>query len=169
MLFRSRIARALAPIPRPWLGIAWRGNPRQKDGLIRSCRAQDLRPLMDAGFSLISLHHDATLEELATLGAHGLPDLDRDGAFLDTAALIINMDRVVSIDTSIAHLAGALGAKVWMLLPYWGDWRWLADRGDTPWYPGMRLFRQSRPHDWTPAIAAVRDALRSDRGTTVAS
>jgi len=154
-----RVVQALAGIPKPWIGVAWRGNPQQKDGLIRSCSVADLEPLARSGFSLINLQLDATPAELERLGAHGLPDLDRDGAFLDSAALIAACDAVVTVDTAIAHLAGALAARVYLLLPYWGDWRWQADRPDTPWYPGMRLFRQARPHDWRSAIASTVDAL----------
>lgn len=157
----ERMARELAGLPRPWIGVAWRGNLRQKDGLIRTCTVDDLRPLSKLQGSLVSLQRDASHEEIEALGAIDVAGLDGDGAFLDSAAVIRSLDMVLSIDTSVAHLAGALGARVLLLLPYWSDWRWMADRSDTPWYPRMRLFRQERPHDWSAAVAALVRALRS--------
>jgi hypothetical protein len=79
--------------------------------------------------------------------------------FEDTAALITNLDLVISIDTSVAHLAGALGKPTWLLLSHAADWRWMADRNDSPWYPGMRLFRQPKPGDWHGVITAVAATL----------
>jgi ADP-heptose:LPS heptosyltransferase len=80
--------------------------------------------------------------------------------FVETAALIANLDLVISVDTSVAHLAGAMGKPVWVLLPLVPDWRWMLNRDDSPWYPTMRLFRQPAAGDWTAAIARVMDALR---------
>ena len=79
--------------------------------------------------------------------------------FADTAALVAQMDMVLSIDTSLAHLAGALGKPVWIMLPFSADWRWLVGRTDTPWYPTARLFRQQRPDDWEGVVAEVARAL----------
>jgi hypothetical protein len=79
--------------------------------------------------------------------------------FSDTAALIENLDLVISVDTAVAHLAGALGKSVWTLLDFLSDWRWLRNREDTPWYPTMRLFRQPSPGDWESVIAKVRNEL----------
>jgi len=81
------------------------------------------------------------------------------GDFADTAAVIGRLDLVITTDTAVAHLAGALARPVWVLLSYAADWRWLRDRDDSPWYPTMRLFRQPRPGDWEPVIAKVREAL----------
>jgi ADP-heptose:LPS heptosyltransferase len=80
--------------------------------------------------------------------------------FADTAALIVNLDLAISVDTAVAHLAGALGTPCWLLLPdYRTDWRWLTGRPDTPWYPGMRLFRQSAGGNWPAVISSVTEAL----------
>ena len=79
--------------------------------------------------------------------------------FADTAALVAQMDMVLSIDTSLAHLAGALGKPVWIMLPFSADWRWLLGRADTPWYPTARLFRQKRLDDWEGVVAEVAQAL----------
>ncbi len=88
------------------------------------------------------------------------PDLDEShGAFMDTAALIRNLDLIITTDTAVAHLAGGLGCNVWLLLPYHADWRWLLDRSDTPWYPTMRLFRQPKPGDWQSVVSCVTHQL----------
>ncbi len=81
--------------------------------------------------------------------------------FADTAALIENLDLIITIDTSIAHLAGALGKQVWILLKYTPDWRWLLDRQDSPWYPTMRLFRQTTLGDWKTPIQQIMEELSS--------
>jgi hypothetical protein len=81
--------------------------------------------------------------------------------FAETAALVAGLDLVISIDSAVAHLAGALGKPVWILLPYAADWRWLLDRDDSPWYPSAQLFRQERPGDWSGVVAAVLRALGS--------
>jgi hypothetical protein len=77
----------------------------------------------------------------------------------DTAALIINLDLVIAVDTMTAHLAGALGKPVWILLPSPSDWRWMMSRDDTPWYPTARLFRQARPGDWSTVITEIGERL----------
>jgi hypothetical protein len=87
---------------------------------------------------------------------------ERIGDFSDTAAIIVNLDLVISVDTAVAHLAGALGVRCWLLLPdYQTDWRWLTGRDDSPWYPGMRLFRQPAGGGWDSVVVAVAEALRS--------
>ncbi|MDH3240292.1 MAG: hypothetical protein OEO83_06470 [Alphaproteobacteria bacterium] len=81
--------------------------------------------------------------------------------FDETAALIDHMDLVISVDTSIAHLAGAMGKPVWVLLPFVPDWRWLLDRGDSPWYPSARLFRQDEAGEWGAVMERVKSALKT--------
>jgi hypothetical protein len=80
--------------------------------------------------------------------------------FTDTLAILETLDLLITVDTSVAHLAGAAGLPVWMLIPTCADWRWLIDRTDSPWYPSMRLFRQSTPDDWTSVVETVRQALQ---------
>ena len=82
------------------------------------------------------------------------------GAFMDTAAIMMNLDLVITSDTAIAHLAGALGVPVWVALPFVPDWRWLLDRSDSPWYPTMRLFRQKTSGDWAGVFREIEAALR---------
>ena len=79
--------------------------------------------------------------------------------FADTAAVIANLDIVISVDTAVVHLSGAIGKPVWTLLPFDPDWRWLLNREDSPWYPGMRLFRQLQPNDWTTVFEQVKENL----------
>jgi ADP-heptose:LPS heptosyltransferase len=90
--------------------------------------------------------------------------------FADTAALVENLDLVISVDTAVAHLAGALGKPIWLLNRFAPDWRWLLDRHDSPWYPTLRQFRQPSPGDWTSVVLVVREALQrlaaGDRGTS---
>jgi ADP-heptose:LPS heptosyltransferase len=89
-----------------------------------------------------------------------LTELDtKSGAFMDSAAVIMNLDLVITSDTAIAHLAGALGAPVWVILPYLPDWRWLLNRTDSPWYSTMRLFRQKQPGDWARVFEEMQAAL----------
>jgi tetratricopeptide (TPR) repeat protein len=152
------------------VGLVWHGNPKQKDGLIRSCRLADMAPVWELrGVSAYSLQVGAGSEELAELAGAGgaatppvrdLGALDAEaGAFMDTAAIVEALDLVVTVDTSVAHLAGGLGRPVWMVVPYWADWRWMVDRDDSPWYPTMRIFRQRRPGAWSPVFAELAAAL----------
>ena len=82
--------------------------------------------------------------------------------FSDTAALIASLDLVISVDTSVVHLAGAMGKRAWVLLPFVPDWRWLMERSDSPWYPTLRLVRQPRPGDWSAVMERVVEMLREE-------
>lgn len=155
-LWRER----LAYLPEPRVGLAWAGNPNHANDRNRSLPARLLAPLLARpGLSFIDLQVGAAASERADLpeGALASPGELRD--FADTAAIIAELDLVISVDTAVAHLAGALAKPVWILLPFVGEWRWLEERTDTPWYPTMRLFRQQRPGDWEGVIGAVGEAL----------
>ena len=121
------------------------------------------RPLTTVpGVRLISLQKGEGEDQVpaAAFTVETLPGLDAGpDAFLDTAAVMLTLDLVVTSDTSIAHLAGALGRPVWVALRRVPDWRWLLDRRDSPWYPTMRLFRQTTDGDWTSVFAAMTEAL----------
>jgi len=152
------------------VGIAWHGNPHQKDGLIRRCSLLDMAPIWDVpGVAVYSLQKGAGCDELtAAVPVRDFGEIDKDaGAFMDTAAIMESLDLVVTIDTSIAHLAGALARPVWMVVPYWADWRWMTERTDSPWYPTMRIFRQPRPGAWAPVFhelaAALHERVRAGR------
>ena len=110
------------------------------------------------GVRFFSLQKGYGTEQLAEFQAQwGIIDLgEKLSDFMDTAAVMMNLDLIISVDTAPIHLAGALGLPVWALLRFAGCWRWLQDREDTPWYPTMRLFRQKQPGDWTEVIGAHR-------------
>jgi len=143
------------------IGLVWAGNPMHANDHNRSIPLASFAPLAeieDAKF--ISLQKGAPV----TQPPPGLLLFDRTAElsdYADTAALIANLDLVISADTSVAHLAGAMGKPVWTLIPFYPDLRWLLDRSDSPWYPTMRLFRQTRPGDWQTPIRAVTDSLAS--------
>ncbi|MGD0105257.1 MAG: tetratricopeptide repeat protein [Rhodopila sp.] len=145
------------------IGINWQGHSGRFEDKGRSFPLAMFQPLAAVpGVRLISLQKGEGEEQIA---AAGFPVETLDGldagpdAFLDTAAVMQNLDLVVTSDTSIAHLAGALGRPVWVALRRVPDWRWMLDRPDSPWYPTMRLFRQNRDGDWPPVFAAIAAAL----------
>ncbi len=147
----------LGPVRRRRIGIVWSGINRHAMQAWRSLDDGALRQLASVDAELISLQ----MEESAVAEAAGVRQFGKAlGEFADLAALIDTLDLVISIDTGVAHLAGALGKPVWVMLPFRADWRWLKLRADTPWYPNMRLFRQQRFGDWAPVIAAVKAALQ---------
>jgi hypothetical protein len=140
------------------VGLVWRGNPKHSNDANRSMTIEALRPFCDVpGCEFVSLQIKLNEQETAFFADSpsrvNLTDQVED--FSDTAAIISQLDVVVAVDTSVAHLAGAMGKPVWLLLPYSPDWRWLLDRDDSPWYPSARLFRQPRVGDWAPVIARV--------------
>ncbi len=145
------------------IGIAWQGNPASQAELGRSCPLEALRPLASLpGVRLISLQKHHGLDQLASLAAElriETPQLDAGAdAFVDTAAVMACVDLIVTSDTSVAHLAGALGRPVWVALQHVPDWRWQLAREDCPWYPSMRLFRQTRRSDWDGVFARITAA-----------
>jgi hypothetical protein len=146
----------------PRIGFVWSGNPSHLNDHNRSIALQALSPLFDLEAQFISLQKNARESDHEVLrGRSELldagPQLD---SFADTAALVAQLDLVITVDTSVAHLAGGLGKPVWILLPYVPDWRWLTGRSDSPWYPTARLFRQTEARRWEPVVAELRDALR---------
>ncbi len=142
------------------IGLSWQGNPTFHGDKFRSIPLRYFAPLGQIpGVTLFSLQKGAGLEQVEfnreQLPITAFPDLAGDGTFHDTAALMQHLDLVISSDTAVAHLAGALGRPVWVLLARNSDWRWLIDRPDSPWYPTMRLFRQRTLGDWTPVFEQV--------------
>ena len=115
--------------------------------------------------SWVSLQVDQRHNEVANIHKNkNLYDMrDQIEDFADTATVISGLDLVITVDTAVAHLAGALGTPVWILLSFAADWRWLLDRDDCPWYPTMKLFRQKAPGDWKSVISSVREALYSKK------
>jgi hypothetical protein len=118
--------------------------------------------ILDADATFVSLQKDPRPDDqVALLERAGIIDLTADLTdFAETAALIACLDLVITVDTSVAHLAAALGRPTWILLPYLPDWRWLLQRTDSPWYPTARLFRQSGTRQWNQVVGQARDALQ---------
>ena len=148
------------------IGIAWQGNPEAKVDQGRSIPLEEFIPLTRLpGVRLVSLQKHHGLDQLTRLPADAKietlgDDLDSGSdAFIDTAAVMHNLDLIITSDTSIAHLAGALAKPVWVLLSFVPDWRWLLDRSDSPWYPTAHLFRQDDTRTWDNVIARVHAAL----------
>jgi FKBP-type peptidyl-prolyl cis-trans isomerase 2 len=144
------------------VGLVWAGDPNYKKDLSRSCPLEIFLPLLqNNNFQFYSLQKGPAASQIKNLPRnlfiHDYTDDIHD--FADTAALIENLDLIISVDTAVAHLAGALGKSVWTLLPFAPDWRWMLDREDSPWYPTMRLFRQISAGDWASVITAVANAL----------
>ena len=127
----------------------------------RSIRLSSLLSLLDINATFVSLQKDIRSEDATVLkGRSDLLDFgDELKTFSDTAALISTLDLVISVETSVAHLAGALAKPVWVMLTFIPAWRWLLDRDDSPWYPTARLFRQDETRAWDSVIARVHDAL----------
>ena len=148
----------------PKVGIVWSGNPKHQNDRNRSITLERmLQVLQPAKATIVSLMKEVRPDDLTFMKAHTeVLDFSADlDSFSDTAALIKNLDLVIAVDTSVAHLAGALGCPVWTLIPFAPDWRWMLDRTDTPWYPTMTLYRQHKPHDWDGVLSDVkRDFLK---------
>ena len=144
------------------VGLAWAGNPRYKADRARSMRLATLLPLLRAvDATWISLQKGEAAEQLKVL-PHDVCVWDgssRDEDLAETAALVAGLNLVITTDTCIAHLAGAMDKPVWILLPHLADWRWMQETETTPWYPSARLFRQTRPGDWPGILERVSTEL----------
>ena len=143
------------------VGLVWSGNalhPRDKS---RPVSLKELAPLAREDVQFYSLQLGAAAAQIQEKPADMLllDHTDQIGDLADTAGLVSQLDLVISVDTSVAHLAGAMGKPVWVLIPFRPDYRWRLDRQDTPWYPTMRLFRQKRPGDWSEPIERIAEAL----------
>jgi len=186
-LHRTRLANVPAPVPylrddsartKAWrsrldslasqrhrrIGLVWAGRPAHRNDALRSMTLADLAPLGALeDVTLISLQLGAARTQIS--GYFGRAPLINVGAaigdFADTLSIISCLDLVISIDTSVAHLAGAAGKPVWIMLPHAADWRWLRSRADTPWYPTARLFRQRQAGTWSDVVGDVVEAIRT--------
>lgn len=143
------------------VGIVWQGSLTNKLGLIRTSRLNDFARLRHVdGVALFSLQSQLSKEDAALLETFAIPDIESGNEdFADTAAIVARLDLMISVDTAMVHLAGALGCPVWALIPVYPDWRWMRDRSDSPWYPGLRLFRQHALGEWSPVVNEVAREL----------
>ncbi|MEQ8786497.1 MAG: tetratricopeptide repeat protein [Pirellulaceae bacterium] len=147
------------------IGVCWRGHPKNKADAQRSFALEHFAAIAEVpGVELISLQKHVGVEELDALGdrfqVRRLPNLDEHaGPFMDTAAVLTHLDLVISCDSAVAHLAGAMGVRAWLALPFAAEWRWMRGRGDSPWYPRHRLYRQPSPGDWESVFQLMADDL----------
>jgi ADP-heptose:LPS heptosyltransferase len=143
------------------VGLIWAGRPTQRHTRNRAINISHLAPLAAAkNVEFFSLQLGEPARQKPPDGLQLIDHTSKLTDFAETAALIENLDLVLSIDTSVAHLAGAMGKPTWVLLPFIADFRWLLERDDSPWYPTMRLFRQTSIGDWTSAIEKLGSELR---------
>jgi FkbM family methyltransferase len=160
----SSLKLKVPPQTRLKVGFVWAANPSNSTSPKRSCPLTHFLSLLDVpGIALYSLQKDAPAADRALLNSEDrIQNLDEQlSDFADTAAAIAQLDLVITVDTAVAHLSGALGKPTWTLLPAIPDWRWLLNREDSPWYPTMRLFRQSQPSDWAELFTRVTTALQT--------
>jgi tetratricopeptide (TPR) repeat protein len=157
----ERWSKRLGALPRPRVAIAWAGNPGHDNDRNRSLAFARLSPLFTTAAGFVSVQRDVRSEDAAPLAAEArVTQLGSELAdFGDTAAVLALCDLVIAVDTAVAHLAGAMGRPVWLLLPFAPDWRWTLTGGTTPWYPTARLFRQTSPGDWESVLARVAEEL----------
>jgi tetratricopeptide (TPR) repeat protein len=154
---------------RPRVGLMWTRGGSHQD--VRSLPLRLLLPLLELrDIQFVALQKEVPDREAALFQSTGMPSFlgEQLGDLADTAAIIAMLDLVITIDTSVAHVAGALGKPMWVLLPFSADWRWLRARSDSPWYPTTRLFRQPAPGDWQGVVTQVAAALRELRGSALA-
>ena len=139
------------------IGLCWAGRPTHPNDAFRSVPFDLVRDHLPAGNRYVSLQIGEAAKDAAGSVVQDFGTRVND--FADTAALIHNLDQVITVDTSVAHLAGAIGKPVWVLVPYVADWRWGREGETMPWYPTARIFRQSEPKKWEPPLAAIAAAL----------
>ncbi|MDR2452924.1 MAG: FkbM family methyltransferase, partial [Candidatus Accumulibacter sp.] len=154
----------LGPLPGKKVGLVWASGETYAQHKFRTVRLKQLEPLLGVGgVRWVSLQKGRGASQIVSEGFSHLilNPMDEVEDFADTAAIVANLDLVISVDTSVPHLAGAMGKPVWLLDRFDTDWRWLLERADSPWYPTMRIFRQTRFGEWAPVVARMREALRA--------
>jgi hypothetical protein len=156
----------LGPKTEPRIGLVWSGSNNNPKLSHRRLPLDSAIRQLPPGFQYVSLQTEVWDEDSSTLESAGniIHFGDELNDFTDTAALCELMDIVISVDTSVAHLSGALGKPTWVLLAFSPEWRWMLDRDDSPWYPGMRLFRQGKIGDWTGVLEKLKSELLAAYG-----
>jgi len=154
----------LAETPNPRIGLVWCGSLLHKVDHDRSLSLAQLIENLPVQFQYVSLQYEVRESDRETLRARReiLHFADELRDFTDMAALCENLDLVISVDTNVAHLSGALGQKTWVLLPFHPDWRWLMERTDSPWYPTLKLYRQDAVGDWSGVLLRLREDLKRE-------
>jgi tetratricopeptide (TPR) repeat protein len=159
-MWEARLSERLGAEKKLRIGLVWSGNPSHVNDHNRSIPLRMLLDLLGVDAAFVSLQKDPKPDDAAILEQAGVIDLTAHLTdFAETAALVSRLDLVITVDTSVAHLAGALGRPTWILLPYVPDWRWLLGREDSPWYPTVRLFRQDSTRDYGSVVDRVRNEL----------
>lgn len=168
---KARWSARLGAKTRPRIGLVWSGNAAQMNDRNRSMSAECLSPLLDLPFDFHCLQREIRSADAAFLRTQPHVEIwsNELNDFSETAALVDEMDVVLSVCTSVAHLAGAMGKPLWLMLSRAADFRWLLEREDSPWYPTARLFRQTARGDWASLVAAVRLALLTELVDEIAS
>jgi tetratricopeptide (TPR) repeat protein len=157
----SALAAGSSPIAPLRVGIVWQGNPEHRGDRWRSVPLTQFAPLAKLdNVSLISLQYGAGREQLAQSPGLALDPGPLSEDLTDLAAILSCLDLLVSVDTAVVHLAGALGVRVWVPMPFAPDWRWLLGREDSPWYPSVRLFRQTRPNQWDEVFERIAGEVK---------
>ena len=144
------------------VGVAWAGNPRYRADSQRSMSLETLIPLLrTSGITWVSLQKSPRAEQLSALSAEIVvwDACSHDTDLAETAAVVATLDLVITTDTCVAHLAGAMAREVWILLPYLGDWRWMQNRESTPWYPTACLVRQREAGNWQEVVMRIKSRL----------
>ena len=152
----------LASLPGRRVGVVWQGNPRHRWDRFRSVPLEAFASLAAVPcVTLVSLQHGPAAAQVRQVANRFAVAelLSAEPTWEDTAAVLLNLDLVVTVDTAVAHVAGALGVPTWVLIGAVSDWRWLVGRGDSPWYPTMRLYRQREIGDWEPVFNRVASDL----------
>ena len=161
---KERWHNLLRPLEGLRVALSWSGNPETSVNRDRACTFQLFQPLLQVpGISFVSVQKGVPAQQWRDTRQE-VDVLDLDPLltdFAETAAVLANVDLLISTDTAVVHLAGGLGIPVWTVLHTDSEWRWMQQRLDSPWYPTMRLFRQAVPHDWTEVIERVREALQA--------
>ena len=155
---------SLAPDGRPLVGLNWAGNPVNESDAWRSLALDRLRPLLALdGLRFVSLQFGANAADVAASGLADRIETPELGDFAATAGIVASLDLVITVDTAMAHLAGAIGTEAWVMLAHVPDWRWGMEGETTSWYPSLRLFRQASPGDWDTVVRKLAQALADRR------
>ncbi len=148
------------------VGIVWAGSSTHANDHNRSCKIEDFLPVLQIpNITFYSLQLGDRSEDINELPENiNIVDLsDRLQDYGDTAVVVEKLDLTICVDTSVAHLAGALGKSIWVALCYNPDWRWLLERNDSPWYPTMKIFRQSQPQDWQSVFSQIAKEITAQK------